>query len=207
MLSSSPTAVSAPVEPLPSPRIRSRVFGRERWHVPAILGNVRAAAALSTVLESERGVRRVVANELTGRVLIEFNPDELDEPVQGLLHRALEFGPMSVSEFSALRASKPSSLPLLTAIGSAELGCLFLKLLFIGVGCPAVGAAAAVIGLVAASVSRGTSNAVIPRSAPAEWIEPDESCGVGNDQNGAQIVQNCRDNRVNRAHGRKVEAD
>src|ERR1700758_2306687 len=202
-----PTPASPALEPLPRMRIRSRVFGRERWDVPALLENMRAAAALSMLLESESGVRRVVANELTGRVLVEFTPGELEEPVEALLCKALEFGPMSVSEFRTLRASKPSGLSLLAAVGSAELGCLLLKLLLFSVGCPSMGTAAVMVGFAAASLSHTRSHAKVPRAIPAARIEPDESCGVGNDQNRAQIVQNRRKNRIDGAHRRQIEAN
>jgi hypothetical protein len=149
------------------PRLRSRVRGRERWDVPAILGNIPSATSVKTLLESESGIRRVVVNELTGRVLVEYVPGELTDPIQELLRRALDFGPMSMSEFDALRDSKPPFLPALGAFASAELGCLFLKLLFFGVGCPAVGTAASLVGLAAVCFLHKRSTAVIPMPAAA----------------------------------------
>src|SRR5262249_50243746 len=145
--------------------------------------------------------------ELTGRVLVEFTPGELEEPVEALLRKALEFGPMSVSEFRALRASKPSGLPFLSAIASAELGCLFLKLLLVGTGCPGVGAAAITFALAPAWRPHTQSKAKPPSGPPAEWIEPDESCEIGNNKNRAQIVQNRRNNRIDGADRREIEAN
>jgi len=100
--------------------LRSRIYGRDRWEVPGILGNVRAAASLKALLESEAGIRRVVANDATGRVLVEYTPSELTDSVEALLNRALDFGPMSPSEFNALHESKSSVLPALRALASAE---------------------------------------------------------------------------------------
>lgn len=133
-----PAGLLDPIESPLQPKLRSRVFGRERWDVPTILASPRAAGSLKALLESECGVRRVVANELTGRVLVEYAPGELPESVETLLHRALEFGPMSRSEFDAFRDPKPTGLPVVAAFASAELGCLCLKLLLFGVSCPCV---------------------------------------------------------------------
>ena len=48
-------------------------------------------------------IRRVRVNELTGRILVEYAPDELQQPVKVLLHRALAFGSMLPHEYLALR--------------------------------------------------------------------------------------------------------
>jgi len=200
-----PTGVSEAVQSIP--RIRSRVLGRERWEVPAILGNVRAAASVKTLLESEPGIQHVVVNELTGRMLIEYIPGELTDSIERMLSRALEFGPMSLHEFGALRDSKPSALPALAAFGSAELGCLFLKLLFIGMGCPTIGAAAAMVGLCAAFFSQSRSSTVRPTIAAASGIESDQPRGIGDDENRAQVVQNGCNDRVNGTHSSEIQAN
>jgi hypothetical protein len=188
-------------------RLRSRVYGRERWEVPAILGNKRAAASVKTLLQSESGVRCVVANDTTGRVLIEYAPSELNDSIEVLLQRALEFGPMSASEFAALRDSRPSRLSVFAPFGAAHLGCLFLKLLPFGVSCPAFGAAIAVLGLATVSLLQTRSSPVIPIPSPAHRIESDEASGISDDQNRAEVMQNRRDDRVNGPHGREIKTN
>ena len=199
--------VPEPVESLLLSRIRSRVYGRERWEVPGILGRARAAASVKALLESEWGIRHVVANELTGRVLVEYVPGELTDSVERLLRRALEFGPMSASEFNALREPKPRALPIVGAFASAELGCFFLKLVLLGGGCPALGAAVCMIGLAAAFVAPGRPSTVVPRIARTGGIESDEARGISDDENRAQIVQNGGDDGIDGADGREIQAN
>jgi hypothetical protein len=162
-------------------RLRSRVYGRERWEVPGILGNPKLAASVKTLLESECGVQRVVANALTGRVLVEYVPVELKASVEGLVYRALDFGPMSAIEFESITDSKRTALSAFGAMASAELGCLFLKFLFLGVRFPGFGTAVALAGLAAFSLSHGRANRVVSKPLVAEQIDPgtDDLCPPG----------------------------
>ena len=84
--------------------LRSRVRGRQRWYVDVLEDNPRLAAAVELVLRSEDGIRGASINPLTGRVLVHHDPDLLPELIEALIHRAIEFGPMSHEEFSALRS-------------------------------------------------------------------------------------------------------
>lgn len=156
--------------------------------MPEILGNPRAAASIETLLQGEGGVHRVFANPVTGRVLVEYVPGELKDSVEILLHRALEFGPMSGAEFDTIGKPQASAMPALGMIASAELGCLLLKLLFFGVGCPGLGAAAALAGLAAVSFSLGRANSVFPMPALTERIESAETRAIGNHKDRAQVV-------------------
>ena len=84
--------------------LRSQVRGRQRWYVDALEDNPRLAAAVELVLRSEEGIHGASVNPLTGRVLVHHDPDLLPEFIEALIHRAIEFGPMSREEFSALRS-------------------------------------------------------------------------------------------------------
>jgi hypothetical protein len=119
----------------------SHVPGRERWYVDALEDNPRLAAAVESVLRSEEGILNAHANPLTGRVLVHYRPDLLSEAIEALIHRALEFGPMSREEFSSLRSKEPGTLPFRHLL-AAEIGCSAIKMLLLGGFCPlALGAA------------------------------------------------------------------
>lgn len=156
--------------------LKSRVPGRDRWTVPAITGNGRRALALQTLLGSEAGIRRVKANELTGRILIEYAPERLEEPIELLIQRALEFGPMSPSEYVALDQPRNRGYLPINLFLSAELGCLLFKLTFASMVCPAVSAAAGLaFAVVAFYRSRSTAGVEAPVPAAAIGIEAYEA--------------------------------
>jgi hypothetical protein len=85
------------------------------------MGDKNRALALQTVLGSETGIRRVSANELTGRILVEYSPQALEEPLENLIQRAAAFGPLLPSEYAAL--SQPEQ-PQSNGNGLSALGCL-----------------------------------------------------------------------------------
>lgn len=156
--------------------LKSRVPGRDRWTVPAITGDRSRALALETLLGSEPGVRRVSANELTGRILIEYSPGRLEEPIELLIQHALEFGPMSPGEYAALDQPRNRGYWSLNLLLSAELGCLLVKLTFASVLCPGMGAVAGLAFAVVAlcrSGSRARLEATV--SAAAVGIEVNEA--------------------------------
>ena len=116
----------------------SRIRGRERWHVSGLRGNERLAAAVEVALKSESGVEEVVANPLTGRVLVRYSPDHIETPVETMIHQALTLDPMIEQELSRPVASKPFFLTKRVLV--AELGCSLLKLVVLGgVSCPVGG--------------------------------------------------------------------
>jgi hypothetical protein len=94
----------------------------------------RLAAAVELVLRSEEGILDARANPLTGRVLVHYRPDLLSESIEALLHRALDFGPMSWEEFSSIRSDRPGT-PFRHLL-AAEIGCTALKMIFLGGCCP-----------------------------------------------------------------------
>jgi hypothetical protein len=148
--------------------LRSTVAGRDRWELPVLFNDRRRAAAIQMILRTEPGIRKVVANHLTGRVLIEYLPGQLNKPVETLLRRAVAFGPMLTIEFAEppLESTRKGRAvwSSLGAFASAELGCLLFKLMFFSIGCPTLGIAAAVV-FTAAAVSkscRGLSCAAEP---------------------------------------------
>jgi len=128
------TAVRS-MERRPAMVLCSRIPGRDRWYVDALEDAPRLAAAVELVLKSEEGVLDAHANPLTGRVLVHYRPDLLSEAIEGLIHRAIEFGPMSRAEFSSLRSHEPGTPPLRFLL-AAEIGCTALKLMFLGGCCP-----------------------------------------------------------------------
>jgi len=117
----------------------SRVRGRERWYVDALEDNPRLAAAIELVLRSEDGIEQVRANPLTGRVLVHYRRDVPSETIEALLHRVLEFGPLSREEFFFLpsKPPKPSALNhSLKHFLTAEIGCTAVHVLLDGVAWP-----------------------------------------------------------------------
>jgi hypothetical protein len=116
----------------------TRIHGRERWYVDGLKGNERLARAVEVALMGESGVEEVVANPLTGRILVRYSPDHVQAPVGILIRRALALDTMIERDFSYPVTSKPFLLPKRLLV--AELGCSSLKfLLFRGISCPGGG--------------------------------------------------------------------
>jgi hypothetical protein len=130
----------------PAITLRSRVRGRGRWYIDALEDNPRLAATVELILQGEEGIERAEANPLTGRVLVHFRPGLDFEWIEQLIHRALEFGPMSREEFSTLR-SRPLESFSLKHVLTAEIGCTALKMALFGGCCPAALAAAGLLFL------------------------------------------------------------
>ena len=127
-------------------RLCSRVRGRDRWHVDRLENSPRLAAAVELVLRTEPGVKEARVNPLTGRILVHYEPALIREAVDALIHRALEFGPMSKEEFSLLRGSS-NSLSSKHLI-AAEIGCSLFQMITLGGCCPLGLAAVALLLLV-----------------------------------------------------------
>jgi len=117
---------------------RSRIRGRERWHVDGLKGNERLAASVEAALKLEPGVEEAVANPLTGRILVCYLPDRIQASVETLIRRALTLQPMIEQEYPRPVKFKPRSW--LKRILAAELGCSLFTLLFLGgISSPVVG--------------------------------------------------------------------
>ncbi len=58
-------------------RLRTALRGKERWEVDGLLRKPLLAGRIQTDLSEKRGVVKVEANPLTGRVLVRFDPDAL----------------------------------------------------------------------------------------------------------------------------------
>jgi hypothetical protein len=120
----------------------SQVRGRQRWYVDVLEDNRRLAAAVELVLRSEEGILGASVNPLTGRILVHHDPELLPEIIEAFIHRAIEFGPMSREEFSALRPDGHNHFLGAGHLIAAEIGCSVIKMLLLGGGCP-IGLAAA----------------------------------------------------------------
>ena len=66
-------------------RLLSRVPGRERWALPLLKDNDDLALSLKMLLASEVGFTNVSVSTLTGRLLVEYSPNEIREPVEAVL--------------------------------------------------------------------------------------------------------------------------
>ena len=171
--------------------LRSRIPGRERWDIPALINKPWHALAVQTILTSEPAVLRVVANELTGRVLIEYDPEEIQISIDDLLRKALAFGPLSEAEHQLLAAENEASFPAARLLLGAELGCLVFKALFLSTWCPAAGVASTLGFLLFAACkarTRTRTRRVVPIFASTSGIIPDEASGIGDDEDRAEIV-------------------
>jgi cation-transporting P-type ATPase C len=104
----------------------SRLPGRERWSVPAILNRPRYAAAVETRIRKDYPAVTVTANAATGRILLQWSgAGGMDDPGE-LLAEALPEAPMKRSAFLAVRAKKKATgkarkLVTKLAIGGAKL--------------------------------------------------------------------------------------
>jgi len=116
----------------------SQVPGRERWYVDALEDNPRLAATVEVVLKSEEGILDARANPLTGRVVVRYRPGLPSESIEALIHRAVEFGPMSEAEFSSFRSNKAPAHRSFPHLLAAEIGCCAINLILLGEFCPFV---------------------------------------------------------------------
>ena len=116
----------------------SQVPGRERWYVDAVEDNPRLAAAVEVVLKSEEGILDAHANPLTGRVVVRYQPGLSSEPIESLIRRAVEFGPMSEAEFSSFCSQKAPASMSFRHLLVAELACSAINLVLLGEFCPFV---------------------------------------------------------------------
>ena len=180
--------------------LRSRVRGRERWEVPAILDDSRRAVSIKAILETEPGILRVEANETTGRVLVEYSPSQIRESVEILIIRASNHGNMLPEECKRVSPVQRSMSPF-GAFVVAELAHTLLELL----GFTTVGAAAVtVIGFLALARAWNTTERITNGTAPARRIKVDQSGGVRDDQDRAQVVQYRRDDWIDRSRRGQV---
>jgi Heavy metal associated domain 2 len=116
----------------------SLIRGRERWYVGGLKGNERLARAVEVALTGESGIEEVVANPLTGRILVRYSLDHVQAPVEILIRRALALDTMIELAFSHSLTPKPFLLPKRLLV--AELGCSSLKFLLLGgISCPVGG--------------------------------------------------------------------
>lgn len=116
----------------------SQVPGRERWYVDALEDNPRLAAAVELVLRSETGILDARANPLTGRVMVRYRRDLPPASIEGLIRRAVDFGPMSKAEFTAFRSKKAPATRSFHHLLAAEIGCCAINMILFGEFCPFV---------------------------------------------------------------------
>ena len=68
----------------------SSSYGRERWYVPILYGDSNIAGKIESLLAGISGIDRVNANPVTGRVLIQFDPDKIQEKIHTILLACLD---------------------------------------------------------------------------------------------------------------------
>jgi hypothetical protein len=169
----------------------SRVPGRERWYVSVLEGRPRFAAAVELLLRSEEGIVNAKANPLTGKVLVQYRPGVILETPERLIGRALEFGPMSKEEFSArpITAASWSAAHFL----AAEIACTALKMTMLGGCCSLALGAASLLFLHHRRVHRNGARVV-----------PDQPRRIEYHENGAQVVQHRRNDRIDAPRSRQI---
>ena len=131
----------------------SRISGRERWHVKLLEDRPRLAAAVELVLQTEPGILEARVNSVTGRVLVCYDPATLTGPIETLLARALEAGPLTQEEFWLLRA-KPQPIVFSNRLLAMEVACGLFHVVLMGGFCPLGFVSAAALFLVKRHRSR-----------------------------------------------------
>jgi Heavy metal associated domain 2 len=178
--------------------LRSRIPGRDRWEIPPLINEPRHALAVQTILAGEPGILSVQANEVTGRVLFEYDPQEIQDSIENLLQKALAFGPLSEAEYQLLTVRGEAIFPAARLFLGAELGCLLFKALFLSTWCPAAGVASSLVFvLLATCKTSARTRRVVRVFASAGGIVLNEACGIDDDEDRAEVVQNRRNDRVN----------
>lgn len=166
--------------------MKSHIPGRDRWEVSTLLGHVNRSRALDLLLGTEPGITKAQANPVTGRVLIEYHPNELRSSVQDLLERAIAFGPIYADEEVTTERHRNDNESPLRWLLTAELGCVCLKFALAGATCPGIGATLSIAFLLARiSRRRRRTRAQPPTAAPAVRVEVDQARGVSDHQNRA----------------------
>jgi len=122
--------------------IRSRVTGRERWEIPVLQDNPALAGAVELLLCGEPGVIDALANPVSGRLLIRFDPERITAPVEQLIRSALSFGPLNSRDVRISRG-KTGRRNAVRSLIVAELGCVLLKSALLAGRCAPGGAIAA----------------------------------------------------------------
>jgi Heavy metal associated domain 2 len=169
--------------------LRSRICGRERWEIPLLINQPRHAVAVQTILASEPGILRIEANELTGRVLIHFDPEQIQDPIHNLLRRAFAFGPISEMEQQLLSTNAKAPFPAARLFLGAELGCLLFKVLFLGSLCPTAGITSVLTFVLFARFKAPSGGRrVSPMLGSGGGIIADEPSGIDNHEDRTEIV-------------------
>jgi hypothetical protein len=178
----------------------SRVPGRERWYVSVLEGRPRFAAAVELLLRCDEGIVNAQANPLTGKVLVQYRPGVIPETPERLIRRALEFGPMSREEFSArpITALSWSAVHFL----AAEIACTALKMTLFGGYCSLALGAAGLLFL----LHRRTQHAALHSGIDgnAARVVPDQPRRIEHYENGTQVVQHRRNDRIDAPRGRQI---
>jgi ATP-binding cassette, subfamily B, bacterial len=101
--------------------LRSAVPGRERWDIESLSGIPGLAGRLEKELLLHKGVVKVSASPVSGRVLILYDPSSLEAPVESLLRDALQRLPsQETAEPAAKKGFNALSRPLLELLPELE---------------------------------------------------------------------------------------
>jgi hypothetical protein len=169
--------------------LRSRIPGRERWDIPLLINQPRLALAVQTILPSEPGILKVEANQLTGRVLVVYDPEQIQYSIHNLLRRAVAFGPISEMEHQLLSTKPEAPFRAARLFLGAEIGCLLFKVLFLGTLCPAAGITSTLAFMLFAGLkARAGTPRITPTFASAAGIISDEPSGIEDYENRTEVM-------------------
>jgi manganese/zinc-transporting P-type ATPase C len=121
-----PTATLPPPLATCQMRLLSKLPGRQRWYIPGIHNRPRMAAGVERVLRKEPSLLGVHVNFRTGRILLQWDPQQ-SIAIQSLLRKALTQGPIDNSSYLELR-DKPDA-KVRNLVRKLALGCFKLSLI------------------------------------------------------------------------------
>src|SRR5688500_5060196 len=85
--------------------LRSELPGRHRWDIPALRHDPCFASAVEEAVSQTSGVRSAVANPLTGRLLVTFDPSVSSARIGAAVRTALTVQPMTLEQHRERQAA------------------------------------------------------------------------------------------------------
>ena len=87
-------------------RLRSAIPGRMRWEAVELCNRPDRAAAVESALGEHPGIEQVIANPLTGRILVRGDPAVDPRVIEARIRAALERPPLDAASLEAWREAK-----------------------------------------------------------------------------------------------------